>query len=105
MFKKAAGREPSHIQSRLSLGVCFLRLRRPERAKEQFEAALALDRQYAPSYYSLASYYAAVGDADSAVKQLQKAISLYPKIKEWVKEDPDFEPIRGNPNLQKLAGF
>jgi tetratricopeptide (TPR) repeat protein len=101
-FRQALAYRNDHLGAHLSLGMCLLKLGRLESAYEHFGAALALDKDYAPTHYNLASYYALKNDPVGSIGSLKRAITLYPKIKSWVKTDPDFDSIRSNPEFTKL---
>lgn len=105
LFKRALELQESHLSSRLSLGVCLLKLGRPELALGHFEKALSQDRQYAPTYYNLASYYAVTNQPQKAFEHLRRAIQLYPPIRGWLKDDSDFDNLRNSDEFRKIAGL
>jgi tetratricopeptide (TPR) repeat protein len=45
--------------------------------------------------YNLACSYSLLGEATKAIETLLEALKLNPALLEWSKQDPDFEPIRG----------
>lgn len=45
----------------------------------------------------------AQGDLDAAFEALEEAIRLHPKILEWVSEDSDLEPLRGDPRFAEIT--
>lgn len=103
-FKQAVITSPSNLGARLSLASSLLRLGASEQALEHFQAADSEQRDYPPTLYGFASYYAVKGDATQALTYLKRAIALYPKIKSWPIEDVDFNPIRNDPDFIKLLG-
>lgn len=105
LFKRALGYQENHLSARLSLGVCLLKLGKPEHALTHFKKALEIDKQYAPTYYNLASYYAVTNQPQQSVDELKKAIKLYPRIKTWLKDDADFNNIRDYAPFQEIANF
>lgn len=105
LFKRALTYQENHLSARLSLGVCLLKLGKPEYALVNFNKALEIDKQYAPTYYNLASYYAVTNQPKEAVAKLNQAIKLYPRIKTWLKDDSDFDNIRGDEAFKAIANF
>jgi len=103
-FKKVLAARPEYYPARLSFGVCLLKLGLHEKALEAFQTALQHNPNYAPTYYNLASYYAYRGDVDAAVSNLEKAIKLFPKIRAWIKDDRDFDAVRGDQRFKRLSG-
>jgi len=54
------------------------------------------------SVYELACFYAVSEDVEQAVAYLVKALRDGETTMEWVKEDPDLDPIRTDSRFQKL---
>ncbi len=52
--------------------------------------------------YNLACFYSVSGMKEQAITTLKKALKLRPDMKEWSKEDPDFENIRQEAEYQKI---
>ena len=45
--------------------------------------------------YNNACSFSLLGDKEKAIRELREALKLNPDLTEWSKQDPDFEPIRG----------
>ena len=101
-FREAILSREKHLGARLSLGASLLRLGKPEQALEHFKIAEAQNSQYPPTIYNLASYYATVGDTERAVEELKRAFTLYPKLRSWPANDPDFDRIRDKESFKAL---
>ena len=101
-FKEALLFREKQLAARLSLGVSLLRLGKPDAALEHFKVAEAQNREYPPTIYNFASYYATVGDVEQAVRELKRAFALYPKLKSWPATDPDFDRIRDDERFRAL---
>jgi hypothetical protein len=54
--------------------------------------------------HQLAKIYALVGETEKAVDQLEVVLKnpYYYVTPAWLKIDPNFDPLRGNPRFQKL---
>ncbi|KUK46828.1 MAG: Rhodanese domain protein [Anaerolinea thermophila] len=52
--------------------------------------------------YNLACFYSVSGMKPEAITTLKKALKMRPDMKEWSKEDPDFENIRNEPEYKKI---
>jgi hypothetical protein len=50
------------------------------------------------SRYNLACFYSLSGQKDKAIKGLKEALQLNPELTDWSKQDPDFDPIRSDPD-------
>jgi serine/threonine-protein kinase len=101
-LRKVLDAQPDHLEARLSLGLVLLRLDKLDAARSQYEKALAVDPQYAPSYYSLASYYALSNNPDKAFESLEKAAKLFPGVKKWLASDKDFTALHADPRYQNF---
>ncbi len=52
--------------------------------------------------YNLACHYSLSGQKERAIKGLREALRLNPDLTDWSKEDPDFAPIRQDPDYLAL---
>ena len=52
--------------------------------------------------YNNACSFSLLGDKETAISELREALKLNPGLTEWSKQDPDFEPIRNEPEYQTL---
>jgi hypothetical protein len=52
--------------------------------------------------YNNACSFSLLGDKETAINELGKALKLNPGLTEWSRQDPDFEPIRGEAGYQAL---
>jgi adenylate cyclase len=86
------------------LGVtALLALGEKERAREWTSRALALEPDDINTQYNVACAYTDMGDTDAALDLLER---ILPKsgqeIKEWIKYDSDFDPLRNHPRFKKV---
>jgi tetratricopeptide (TPR) repeat protein len=73
------------------------------RLQETYSARLAaFPSWYANAYYNLACFYSVNGNKEKALSNLELAFKEKPDLKEWSKKDPDINPLRDEPEYQKL---
>lgn len=54
--------------------------------------------------YNLACHHSLLGRKEKAIEELREALRLNPDLEDWSKQDPDLEPIRGEPGYQAIYG-
>ena len=59
---------------------------------------------YATPLYNLACCEAQIGRAEDAIAHLRVAIERRPSLRDFAREDTDFEPLRDEPSFQELIG-
>ncbi len=75
----------------------------PDRAAAWVGRAVAIDRDEAIIQYNAACVYVALGRPDDALASLEAAVR-YGKIStDWIRNDPDLDPLRGDPRFQALV--
>jgi tetratricopeptide (TPR) repeat protein len=52
--------------------------------------------------YNLACFYSLSGEKEQAIKGLKEALQLNPALVDWSKQDPDFDPIREDPEYSAI---
>jgi len=52
--------------------------------------------------FNLACHYSLSGEKSKAIRELREALKLNPELIKWSKKDPDFEPIREDPEFQSV---
>jgi hypothetical protein len=52
--------------------------------------------------YNNACSFSLLGDKETAINELREALKLNPGLTEWTRQDPDFEPIRGEAGNKAL---
>jgi adenylate cyclase len=91
-------------QRALSLGSNVqLRIGSRERALEWARRAMVLNPGSATVYYNLACFYVRAGEIEKALECLERRIEGGALPREWIDNDPDFDPIRADPRFQALV--
>ena len=52
--------------------------------------------------YNLACSFSLLGQTEKAINELREALKMNPTLTDWSKQDPDFEPIRGETGYKAL---
>ena len=81
----------------------------PARAAEMYQemTGLLISLDDGPAWqgtirYNNACSFSLLGDKETAINELREALELNPGLTEWSRQDPDFEPIRGEAGYQAL---
>ncbi len=64
---------------------------------------LAGDPPYAGIYYNFGCAASLAGRPDEALEHLRRGLELNPEMREWAREDSDFEALRGDPRFEELT--
>ncbi len=76
-------------------GVALFGLKKYDDALKAFDQALLLDADYDSAWYSRARVQVSLGNRDSAVSSLQRAIALNPDQKQNMQSDEAFQFLKG----------
>ncbi len=102
-LRKVAELEPENVQVLLALGWCHKRSGRIDLAIESLEAAVAADNDEPLIRYNLACYHSVAGDKRPALAYLEQALALDPNYRLLIDHEPDFEPLRQDPEFQAIC--
>jgi len=102
-FELARNAIPDDIHILLALAWCYKRTRRIDRAIEALERALEIDPGEAILYYNLACYWSLVGNRHYALRFLARALAIDGNYRDLVFDEPDFAPLRDDPDFQELV--
>ena len=72
-------------------------------AQEMFERALKREPEAAHIHYGLAATRARLGSIDLALQSLQRALDLQPNLRVRAQHDHDLNPLRNDPDFDKLV--
>jgi Flp pilus assembly protein TadD len=104
-LQRVAAVEPENIHVWLALGWCYKRTGRIDLAISAMESALAADPNESLLHYNLACYLSVAGAKQQAIGQLAQALALNPECRGAINDEPDFDPIRADPEFQALTSI
>jgi serine/threonine protein kinase/tetratricopeptide (TPR) repeat protein len=93
---------PEDARARTLLASAFAELGRIEDATREANLATALRPNEANVLYNLACVYCQLGRREDALVALRKARSAGFREASWARNDPDLEPLHGDPEFEKL---
>jgi tetratricopeptide (TPR) repeat protein len=102
-LQQAGGLDRRNIHIWLALGWCYKRTGRLDMAIQSLEAALEWESGEAVIHYNLACYWSLAGNRKLALVYLAQAFELDPALREHVRTESDFDPIRKDPDFRALT--
>jgi Flp pilus assembly protein TadD len=102
-LRRAAKADPDNTHVWLALGWCHKRTGRIDLAVQAMERAVEAEPDNALVHYNLACYLSLAGDKNRALVHLSRAFALESHYRMLVHEEPDFDPIRSDPDFQALT--
>ena len=74
----------------------------PERSAEWVQRALAVDAEEPIIAYNAACVYVSLGEHQHAIDCLASALRSGSLFADWVANDPDLDPLRGDPRFHAV---
>ena len=102
-LQEAADLLPSNIHVCLALGWCYKRTGRLDNAIAAIQRALELEPREAILHYNLACYFSLAGEKRRCLECLSRAVKLDSKYRIEAGEEPDFDPMRSDPDFQAIT--
>ena len=102
VLEQAADLLPSNVHVWLALGWCRKRTGRLDLAINALERAEEATPEEAIVHYNLACYWSLAGKKQRALAYLSRAISIDANYRELIVDEPDFDPIRSDPEFRAL---
>ncbi len=99
--------DPDNADQRQHLAMQLALSGRKAEATVEAERARALASQFQDSLYihvRLADIYLVIGETDKALAQLEMTVPRGYPTREWVRIDPAYARLKGNPRFERLAG-
>jgi Flp pilus assembly protein TadD len=102
-LERAARLAPRDVRVRIALGWCYKRTGRLDLAIRGLEQILPYALDEAIVYYNLACYYSLAGKRRQSLRYLIRALNLDEVYRELVETEPDFDPIRNDPQFKAIC--
>jgi tetratricopeptide (TPR) repeat protein len=102
-LERAAALKPGHVGVAIALGWCYKRTHRIAQAIGALERSAREAPDEPLLHYNLACYWSLAGNAPKAVVALAAALDLDPDLKPKVRVEADFDPIRDDPEFDRLV--
>jgi Flp pilus assembly protein TadD len=102
-LRKAAEAEPDNVHVWLAIGWCYKRIVRVDLAIRALERAMEVAPTDALIHYNLACYHSLAGNKQRALARLSQAFAFDPTYRTLVESEPDFDPLRSDPDFQALT--
>ena len=102
-LEQAADLQPSNLRVWLALGWCYKRAGQLELAIDALQRGeeVAPDEAIVP--YNLACYWSLAGKKELALNNLSRAIAMDPNFRDMIHDEPDFDPLRSDPEFRALT--
>ena len=97
---RAAKADPENTQVWFALGWCYKRTGQIDRAIDSLEQVLIAEPAEPLVHYNLACYWSLAGDTRRAIEFLAQALDIDPKFRDLIDDEPDFDPMRSDPEFQ-----
>lgn len=104
-LRRAARAEPDNTHVWLALGWCYKRTGQIAMAVRAMDRAVEAEPENALVHYNLACYLSLAGDKDRALAHLSQAFALETRYRLLVHDEPDFDPLRSDPDFQALTSI
>jgi tetratricopeptide (TPR) repeat protein len=102
-LKAAADLDPGNIHIWLALGWCYKRNGQLELAIDALDQALESGDGNGIVFYNLACYWSLAHNKERALECLSQAFAINPDYRDMVDREPDFNPLRSDPDFQTLT--
>jgi tetratricopeptide (TPR) repeat protein len=102
-LEQAAALRPGHVGVAIALGWCYKRTHRLAQAIDALERACREFPDEPLLNYNLACYWSLALNPTKALDALALALELEPDLRDRIASEPDFDPLRENPEFGRLV--
>ena len=94
---------PDDIHAWMALAWCYKRVGKVEHAIDALERAVDVEPGNAILHYNLACYWSLARHPRMALRYLANALDIDGNFREFVHDEPDFDPLRHDPLFQTMT--
>ncbi len=94
---------PDDIHAWMALAWCYKRVGKVENAIDALERAVDVEPGNAILHYNLACYWSIALNPRMALRYLANALDIDGNFREFVHDEPDFDPLRHDPLFQTMT--
>jgi len=94
---------PDDIHVWLALGWCYKRTGQLAKAISALERAVKIDPSEGMLHYNLACYWSLARNRTLALRYLAHALEIDCNFRDLVRDEPDFNPLRDDPQFKQLT--
>ena len=99
----AASLRPADIGVAIALGWCYKRTHRLAQAIDALGRAVRHNPDVGLLHYNLSCYWSLAGNPAKSLAELATALDLDPDLRTLIPNEADFNPLRGNPDFDRLT--
>ena len=99
----AAALRPGDVGVAIALGWCYKRTQRLAQAIDALGRAVRHKPREPLLHYNLACYWSLASNPAKATAALALALALDPNLRSLVAREPDFDPLRGHPDFERIT--
>jgi Tfp pilus assembly protein PilF len=104
-FHRAFEEKPNDVDLLLAMAWCYKRTNQLSRAISSMERAYQIAPKDATVLYNLACYWSLAGNKTQCLSWLGRALRMSSGLIDLIDTESDFEPLRKDPDFQKLVGM
>lgn len=99
-FQHAYDTDPENLTTLMGMAWCYKRTDQLPLAISVMEEAYHSHAEEPVVLYNLACYFALAGDKTNALSWLGRSLRMEPGLQKLIKEEPDFDSLRGDKDFQ-----
>ena len=103
-FAPALAEKPDDLSVLMGMAWCYKRTGQLARAIAAMEQAYRAHPKEPIVLYNLACYFSLGGEKSQALSWLGRALRMESSLRKLVPEEPDFDPLRNDPDFQYVTG-
>lgn len=94
---------PDDIHVRMALAWCYKRVGHVQQAIDSLEPAIDVEPGSAILHYNMACYFSLARNRSEALRYLANALNIDGNFRDFVQDEPDFDPLRSDPIFRDLT--